>query len=608
MKKRVMTSIMAIVLAISLTVPAFATTYTDLTNHWAKTYMEALASGGYMNGYTDGTMKPDRNMTTCETLTLLSRLYSLNDLQSEMVTSDYGAIAKANMPTTVSWAYGYIEVCLAAGIITESELKSTDLTANIKKEQLAVFLVRAVQLTSAAENLKDSALTFADASTISSTCVGSVAELVTLGIVKGDTANNFSPKTNVTRAVVATMVARTLDYLETKGTTLAIAAYNGLVQQTGIIKTVSGSTVEICGYDSMIREYTLSASSKTFVNSTAGTLSSTYVGCAVTVTAKNNTVVNLSITNDSTVKWVQGIYTSISSISSGITLSIKSMQTDVVMNYTVPTASKVTQDGTTAAITAIKTGSFVSIKTVSNVVTEVRAITGDRTLSGTVSLISYGTTVTLKITDSNSAVYTFPLKITSLPTVKRGNTAISFDRLKIGNKVTLTIDDCDAKTIVIEGAESSVTGVLKSITTLSSGTTWVITNTSGTDTSYTLDEDAAAYSGTTEIAISGIQVGDTVSVVAYSGVITEIHRQTTVNAATKVSGTTLKVDTSSGLVTILTETDKLIYVSTSNVVSIISGTSGGALYLSSIATGSEIVAYGAYTDSRNFKAKSIVVE
>ena len=119
----------------------------------------------------------------------------------------------------------------AAGIVTKSELAGMDLKAEIKKEQLSVFLVRAIQLQDDAEALSDAELTFADSHTITASCRGSVAELAVLGIVKGDDENNFSPDLSVTRAVVATMISRSLDYLSSAGKTLVIDGYDGVIRR-----------------------------------------------------------------------------------------------------------------------------------------------------------------------------------------------------------------------------------------------------------------------------------------------------------------------------------------------------------------------------------------
>ena len=49
-------------------------TFTDITNHWAKGSIEKLAREGIVNGYADGTFKPDKAVTRAEVATMLSRM------------------------------------------------------------------------------------------------------------------------------------------------------------------------------------------------------------------------------------------------------------------------------------------------------------------------------------------------------------------------------------------------------------------------------------------------------------------------------------------------------------------------------------------------------
>ncbi len=607
MKKRVLTSIMVIVLIISLAVPAFAATYSDLKNHWAKTYMEALADSGYMTGYSDGTMKPDKSITYAEALALFSRLYTLTDLQSKMIDTDYGSTVKAEVPATLSWAYKNVEICLAAGIITESELKSVDLSAAISREQISVYLVRAVQLTSQANALSSVSLSFTDAASISSGSVGSIAELVTIGIVKGDEKNNFLPKSTVTRAVVATMVYRTLDYLKTKNTTLSIPAYVGMTQSEGIIRSVSGSTFELSGFDGLTRVYTLASTGKVTVNDAAGTLSSTYINCKATITTKSGAVTNIDIESASSADWIQGAVTSVSSSTSSGTITV-TKQDSTVNSYNVPATAKITRAGATAVFTSVVKFDFVTLKVVGGNVSELYAVSGDKTLAATVKDVTYGTTVSMKAADSDGTIYSFQFLISSLPSIKRGDATVTIDRIKAGGNVTLTIDDCKVTKIVIEGSENSINGVVTSITTSTGGTAWVISTAGGTTTSYTLDENVTAYSGTTEINISKVAVGDTVAIVAYEDVITEVKLVSSASTTTKVTGTVLDVNTNNAIVTILTADKKLVYINVKSTSSILNVKTGSNLYYSGIVVGSSLVAYGDYTDSRNFAAKSIIIE
>lgn len=608
MKRRIMSAILVLVLVLTFSVPAFAAGYPDLKNHWAKEYMENLALKGYLSGYNDGTMKPDRNITACEALVVLSRLYNLTDFESELIQADYEDMVKEAVPSTLSWSYKNIQVCLAAGIITRDELKSINLNSEIQKEKLALFLVRAMQLTSEAEKLKDVRLNFADADKISSDCRGSAAELVSIKVVTGDDRNNFAPQSSLTRAVAATMVSRSLDYLKANNKTLTIAAYHGVARTEGIITSVNGSYVEISGFDGLTRGYTLASDASVTVNKTTKSLNSLYEGCYTKITLKNGAVIGLAIESESSVKWLQGGVISMSlSSSTNNHIYIKNLKTGAMANYTISANVSVTRDGKTAYLSSITNSDFVTLKYVNNVVTEISAVSGGVELTGTVSGITYGTTTIFKITDSNNIVYSFKLDIAELPIIKRGDKTITIDRLKAGNKVTLKYEKCKVTSIVADGTGNTVTGELTSTTTSASGTVWVIT-TNGTGTSYTVDEDAAVYNGTTSISLSSIRIGDQVSVVVYNNTITEIYLLSAMSSSTKVSGSVLKVDTSNQMITILTPSDKLVYIKTSSVGSILVASTGNTTYLSSIAVNSKLTAYGSYTDSTTFAAKSIVIE
>jgi len=608
MKKRVISAMLAIVLTLSLSVSAFATTYSDLNGHWAKASMEDLATKGYLTGYSDGTMKPDKNMSTGETLAFLSRLYALTDVQAEMIRTDYEATVKEVVPTTYDWAYKSLEICLAAGILTKDELKSLNLSADILREKISVYLVRALQLTAAANGLGISSLSFTDNSKITADCVGSVAELVSLGILKGDSSNTFLPKSAVSRAVAATLLSRSLTYLSVNKTTLTIAAYDGTTREEGIITSLSKSNIEVCGYNGLTKNYAVSSGATTTVNKIAKTIDATYVGAYTLITVKNGVVIGISIDFDTTTKWIQGTVTTVSGPSSTNMLYLKDLKTGTSTNYVIPSTTAITRDGKTVLFPTILAGDFITMKIVNGAITELRAAPNSTQLSGTISSITYGSTVSFKITDSGNVTYPFTFDIASLPTIKRGDKIVSIDRLQSGNKVTLLLEKGKVTSITAEGTANTVTGVLTSLTMTTSSTVWVITATNGIQATYTLDNGAGVYSGTTSILLSDIHPGDSVSVVVYDNTITEISLLSSSSSSTRVTGTVLKVDAANSLITILTSTEKLITVKTASVVSIIVASTGNYTNVSAVAVNSKLTAYGSYSDSKTFAAKSIIIE
>ena len=610
MRKKIEVILLALVLAISCAVPAFAaTTYKDLTGHWAKTYLEDLAGRGLMTGYSDGTMRPDSNMTTCQLLVLLSRMYSLTDAQKAVIEDDYGAAVQAAVDSSSSWAYENLDICLAAGIVTADELKTLNLSGSVNKEEFALFLTRAMQLSDEAASLPASSLTYQDAASITEVCRGSVAELATLGIVKGNTKNQFLPASSVTRAVAATMISRALDYLEAQKVTLTLAAYAGYTQTEGILTAVSDDTVSLCGFDGYIREYTLSGGTAVTVNGVSGTIDSGYVGQYAKITLKSGAVARVAANTDSSIKWVQGtFYSATSPTSSSTVLTVKNPTTGVKTDYTLSGSATVTLDGKSTDISSVSYGDFVTVMLQSNKATRVCAVSGDSQLSGSISELDYGTTTTLKLLAKDGGTYCFSLNIASLPTVKRGDTAVGFDRLKVGDAVTVTVQDFAVTTIQETAAETTVTGVLASITTTVSGTTWVITPDAGAAFTLTLDGDATAFSGTTSIGISDIRPGDKVTATVYSNTIVKVSLQSRESVATKLTGTVLYVDTAGKRITALTSAGKLVYVSTASAASILSADTGKTISLSGVQPSSNLIAYGTYTSSAAFTATSVVIE
>ncbi|MGE4485824.1 MAG: S-layer homology domain-containing protein [Oscillospiraceae bacterium] len=607
MKKRVMALLLSAVLAVSFSVPAFAATYPDLEGHWARENMEDLAARGYLSGYTDGTMGPEKNITSCEALVFLSRFYSADEDLSEWISSDYSAYVESTVPSSLSWAYDEIMLCLAAGIITKSQLESLDLSAPIEKEFLSVLLVRAMQLTSEAESENGSTLGFADINEITTNYLGYIAVLVETGIITGDDQNCFTPKTNVTRAVVATMVVRALDYVEDLGLTLELTAYEGYSRENGIITEASSASFTMRNYNGVTYKYSIPSTAKVTVNGNEKIFGSAYVGCRATAKTEDHIVASVAVESDTSVEWVQGRIYGYSTTSSANTLVLTGLESGVTVRYTIPTDTEITESGKEVTLTSLTKNNFVTIKMENGKVREITSNPCDYETTGTISALTFGSTVKLEVTDYSGNVYSFTMDITNLPKIMRGDTVISVDRLTVGDEVLFSVENCVIASIVTSGSEDTYTGELTSITTTTEGLSWGITDKDGLTYTFMVDESSGVYSGSNAILLSDIKIGDTVTVVTYGNVITEIYLEISAASATKVSGTVLTVDTSSKTVTILVS-EKLIYVDTREAGTIINSTTGNTVRLSTIETGVTLVAYGSYTSSTAFSATSIIIE
>lgn len=612
MKKRLVSLLLVLTLLASLSVSALAASYTDLKGHWSEPYITELSDLGYLTGYTDGTVKPDKTITACEALALLSRFYPIDEDVAQWIHEDYGDFVASYIDPALSWAYDEIEVCLAAGILSQNELKNLRLTAAIDKELLSVLLVRGLQLTDeAAEALENGAkLTFEDTSEITTSYRGHIAVLVNNGIIEGNTKNQFTPNASVTRGVVSAMVVRGLDYVEKQGGSLVLDGYEHFSKRAGVITSVSGSTVTFRDTEGVSRSYTIPASAAVTVGGETKTLTDSYTGCYITIRSENEKVTAVAVRNEEGVSWSQGMLTDVAKTSNGYNLYIKNLDTGKSIRILAPTGAAVTINGEKKELSALKAGMYALLTVKNDRATEIAAASGSYTLSGKITTLTYGATVILDVSAADGGTVHYLLDLAALPTIMRGSNQVSIERLNVGDEVTMTVEECYLKKVAATANESTIDGTLTSIVSTTSGTTWIITDGDGSTHSLTLDPSADAYQGSKTILVGVIQVGDTVSVVADGKTITEVYlKSANGNTATKVSGTVLVVDAKAKQITILNSTGKLIYISTSSVGSIVDATNNGkTITLSSVEANDQILAYGSYTDSSNFTATSIVVE
>ncbi len=65
---------MATIIARFADLSADGKTFSDISGHWAQKYIELAAGNGWINGYTDGTFRPDKKITRAETFSMINRV------------------------------------------------------------------------------------------------------------------------------------------------------------------------------------------------------------------------------------------------------------------------------------------------------------------------------------------------------------------------------------------------------------------------------------------------------------------------------------------------------------------------------------------------------
>lgn len=163
---------------------------------WAKEAIEYLAEKKIVNGYEDGSFKPQNNITREEFVTLIAKAFEFENIAGECNFDDV---------EEDKWYYKYVAISFERGVakgISETEF---GIGKNITRQDAAVMISRLLNLE------PGNSEKFADDSDIADYASEAVYLLKDNGIISGDENNCFNPHNSLTRAECAVMVKKALE-------------------------------------------------------------------------------------------------------------------------------------------------------------------------------------------------------------------------------------------------------------------------------------------------------------------------------------------------------------------------------------------------------------
>lgn len=170
--------------------------FADVGNHWAKLTIRQGVALGIVNGYEDGTFRPDGLVSRNEFAVMMGRALKLEPRTDEAAFADAESIP--------AWARAYVAQIARAGIIGGYEDGTFRGERNISRAEMAVMIARALKL----EIDPTAEVTFADAEEMPAWARPYVAAASKLGIMGGRDNNRFAPNESATRAEAATLMIR----------------------------------------------------------------------------------------------------------------------------------------------------------------------------------------------------------------------------------------------------------------------------------------------------------------------------------------------------------------------------------------------------------------
>jgi hypothetical protein len=184
---------------------------TDILESWASREIMKLTSLQIFNGFGDGSFKPQEITSRYQIAVTLSKAMGL--IPTDDTTEVLGSSSETLRETAPEWAKPYVELMLSTGIMKGTE-NSFEGAQGITRAEMATILGRVLQNVGDLGHESSNAITFQDAALFPEWAVSGIGAAMEAGIIKGYPDGSFNPQTTLTRAEMATIVSRLMDYLK----------------------------------------------------------------------------------------------------------------------------------------------------------------------------------------------------------------------------------------------------------------------------------------------------------------------------------------------------------------------------------------------------------
>lgn len=187
--KKIISLIMSLMMIMSLCVCVTAASFSDISaDHWAYQNIKTLVDEGTINGYNDGTFKPNKSVTRAEFVKMIGKWNKKSEIAYSDITKEH-------------WAYDYIiwSGLDAAGdkIYPDVEIKRSDVINLIWKRNGSPKHDLAPDAISNQGTNKDA-----------------TSWAYTIGLMKGDDGLNLRLDSSLTRAEAATLIIRSRELVQ----------------------------------------------------------------------------------------------------------------------------------------------------------------------------------------------------------------------------------------------------------------------------------------------------------------------------------------------------------------------------------------------------------
>lgn len=184
--KKILILLMIFVVVLPLTV--FGAFSDVASNHWASEYIIKLSDSGVINGYPDGTFKPDTTLTKGAFLKLIITA-SLDGIDFTQVTGDFD-----------HWAAPYVKIAENYGVLEKGDITKENIDEPMSRiDVIKVLSLCDINIRGREQKALDY-LTFSDTDDLDTASEILLSHAVASEIIGGYPDGTFKPQNNLTRA------------------------------------------------------------------------------------------------------------------------------------------------------------------------------------------------------------------------------------------------------------------------------------------------------------------------------------------------------------------------------------------------------------------------
>lgn len=163
--------------------------FLDISGHWAADVIQKYAANGYINGYPDGTFRPEDGVSAAEFCRIVSAIKGIN-----------------YRVTTGNWSMPYIRIMMDEGVIGRNDF--TDYDAKMTREQVAKAVLPLMTGEYYPKDMSVFAQYIADIGDADDSYREFVLKTYVSGVLSGYEDGAWGPKKGVTRAELLSILER----------------------------------------------------------------------------------------------------------------------------------------------------------------------------------------------------------------------------------------------------------------------------------------------------------------------------------------------------------------------------------------------------------------